>query len=51
MSYPGVKEDRSFNPLVDGIVCMTGYVGNKWWLDNFAPMDAIPMAIYLTAYE
>ncbi|GAQ84231.1 zinc-binding oxidoreductase [Klebsormidium nitens] len=33
-----------------GIVCMTGIVGNKWTLDNFAPMEAIPTASYLTAY-
>jgi NADPH:quinone reductase-like Zn-dependent oxidoreductase len=33
-----------------GIVCMTGIVGNKWSFDNFAPMDAIPTAVCLTAY-
>jgi NADPH:quinone reductase-like Zn-dependent oxidoreductase len=33
-----------------GIVCMTGIVGNKWSFDNFAPMDAIPTAVYLTSY-
>lgn len=33
-----------------GIVCMTGIVGNSWALDNFAPMEAIPTASYLTAY-
>jgi NADPH:quinone reductase-like Zn-dependent oxidoreductase len=33
-----------------GIVCMTGIVGNKWALDNFAPMDAIPTAVCLTCY-
>ena len=25
-----------------GIVCMTGMVGDKWWLDQFSPMDVIP---------
>lgn len=44
-------EDSLRCTRVNGIVCMTGYVGNKWWIDNFVPMDAIPMAIYLTAYE
>ena len=29
---------------------MTGIVGNKWSFDNFAPMDAIPTAVYLTSY-
>jgi NADPH:quinone reductase-like Zn-dependent oxidoreductase len=33
-----------------GIVCMTGIVGNKWSFDQFAPMDAIPTAVYLTVY-
>ena len=31
-----------------GIVCMTGMVGNKWAFDEFAPMDVIPPAVYLT---
>jgi NADPH:quinone reductase-like Zn-dependent oxidoreductase len=34
-----------------GIVCMTGIVGNKWSFDDFAPMDAIPTAVYLTRYS
>lgn len=25
--------------------------GNKWTIDAFAPMDAIPTAVYLTAYS
>jgi NADPH:quinone reductase-like Zn-dependent oxidoreductase len=33
-----------------GIVCMTGIVGNKWSFDDFAPMEAIPSAVYLTSY-
>jgi NADPH:quinone reductase-like Zn-dependent oxidoreductase len=33
-----------------GIVCMTGIVGNKWAFENFAPMEAIPTAVCLTAY-
>jgi NADPH:quinone reductase-like Zn-dependent oxidoreductase len=33
-----------------GIVCMTGIVGNKWSFDEFAPMDVIPSAVYLTVY-
>jgi NADPH:quinone reductase-like Zn-dependent oxidoreductase len=33
-----------------GVVCMTGIVGNKWSFDNFAPMEAIPTAVRLTAY-
>jgi NADPH:quinone reductase-like Zn-dependent oxidoreductase len=34
----------------DGLVCMTGIVGNKWSFDNFAPMDVIPTAVCLTVY-
>ncbi len=33
-----------------GVVCMTGIVGNAWSLRDFAPMDAIPSAVRLTAY-
>jgi NADPH:quinone reductase-like Zn-dependent oxidoreductase len=33
-----------------GIVCMTGIVGNQWSFENFAPMEAIPTAVYLTSY-
>ena len=33
-----------------GTVCMTGIVGNKWSFDQFAPMEAIPTAVYLTVY-
>jgi NADPH:quinone reductase-like Zn-dependent oxidoreductase len=34
-----------------GIVCLTGMVGNKWSLDDFSPMDAIPTAVCLTTYD
>jgi NADPH:quinone reductase-like Zn-dependent oxidoreductase len=33
-----------------GIVCMTGIVGNKWSIDDFSPMEAIPTAVCLTSY-
>jgi NADPH:quinone reductase-like Zn-dependent oxidoreductase len=33
-----------------GIVCMTGIVGNKWSVDEFTPMDAIPTSVCLTSY-
>jgi NADPH:quinone reductase-like Zn-dependent oxidoreductase len=29
---------------------MTGILGGKWELEHFAPMDAIPTAVKLTAY-
>jgi NADPH:quinone reductase-like Zn-dependent oxidoreductase len=34
-----------------GIVCMTGIVGNRWSMKEFAPMEAIPTAVYLTSYS
>jgi NADPH:quinone reductase-like Zn-dependent oxidoreductase len=34
-----------------GIVCLTGIVGNKWSIDDFSPMDAIPTAVSLTTYS
>jgi NADPH:quinone reductase-like Zn-dependent oxidoreductase len=37
-------------PKPGGVVCMTGLVGNHWSIDNFAPMDSIPKAVYLTTY-
>jgi NADPH:quinone reductase-like Zn-dependent oxidoreductase len=33
-----------------GIVCMTGIVGNKWSFDQFTPMDVIPTGVCLTVY-
>lgn len=33
-----------------GVVCMTGIVGNKWAFEDFAPMEAIPTAVCLTTY-
>jgi len=33
-----------------GIVCMTGMVGNKWSIENFEPMEVIPVAVSLTTY-
>jgi NADPH:quinone reductase-like Zn-dependent oxidoreductase len=34
-----------------GLVCMTGIVGNKWSLDDFSPMVAIPTGVGLTSYD
>jgi NADPH:quinone reductase-like Zn-dependent oxidoreductase len=34
-----------------GAVCLTGMVGNKWVLENFEPMAAIPTGVYLTIYD
>jgi NADPH:quinone reductase-like Zn-dependent oxidoreductase len=35
----------------EGIVCMTGIIGNKWSLENFDPMDSIPTAVCLTSFD
>lgn len=34
----------------NGIVCMAGIVGDKWWFEDFSPMSSIPSTIYLTTY-
>jgi len=34
-----------------GIVCMTGMVGDQWSFENFSPMDAIPSTVCLTTYS
>jgi NADPH:quinone reductase-like Zn-dependent oxidoreductase len=39
---------RCANPR--GLVCMTGMVGNKWAIERFSPMDAIPTSVGLTTY-
>jgi NADPH:quinone reductase-like Zn-dependent oxidoreductase len=33
-----------------GIVCMTGMVGNAWEFKSFSPMGAIPTSVCLTSY-
>lgn len=33
-----------------GVVCMTGIVGNEWELHTFSPMQAIPSTVKLTIY-
>ncbi|MBV8486970.1 MAG: zinc-binding dehydrogenase [Planctomycetaceae bacterium] len=40
---------RCANP--SGLVCMTGMVGNKWEIEHFSPMDAIPTSVGLTTYD
>ena len=34
-----------------GIVCMTGIVGNRWSFNQFSPMEAIPSTVCLTSYD
>ena len=34
-----------------GVVCMTGIVGNKWSMDDFSPMAAIGSTTCLTTYN
>ncbi|MFP3552885.1 zinc-binding alcohol dehydrogenase family protein [Paraburkholderia sp. SIMBA_049] len=35
----------------NGIVCMTGIVGNAWTFDDFDPLEAIPSTVKLTVYN
>ena len=46
----GTLEDSLRCAKQGGTVCMTGIVGNKWTLDRFSPMEAIPTAVNLTTY-
>ena len=34
----------------EGIVCMTGILGNEWSIEKFEPMTAIPATVKLTIY-
>jgi NADPH:quinone reductase-like Zn-dependent oxidoreductase len=34
-----------------GTVCMTGMLAEQWSIKDFAPMDYIPAAVYLTVYD
>jgi NADPH:quinone reductase-like Zn-dependent oxidoreductase len=43
-------EDSLLCAKQGGLVCMTGMVGNKWYLEKFAPMGSIPTAVGLTTY-
>lgn len=36
---------------VQGLVCMTGIVGNQWTFEQFSPMEAIPSSVGLTVYS
>jgi len=47
--FDKVLELISTRTLKDS-VCMTGIVRNAWSFDAFAPMEAIPSAVYLTSY-
>ncbi len=35
----------------NGIVCMTGMVGNQWEFERFRPMGSIPTSVKLTTYS
>lgn len=36
--------------MPNGVVCMTGIVGDRWSFPEFSPMEAIPSRVYLTIY-
>ena len=36
--------------MAQGVVCMTGMVGDQWSFRDFSPMGAIPTAVSLTTY-
>ncbi|KAK7438535.1 hypothetical protein CaCOL14_011834 [Colletotrichum acutatum] len=36
---------------IGGTVCMSGIVGNEWTLNNWNPMESIPLGVCLTSYS
>lgn len=34
----------------DGILCMSGILGNEWEMDNFEPLVDIPAGVYFTTF-
>jgi NADPH:quinone reductase-like Zn-dependent oxidoreductase len=47
----GTLQDSLRCARPNGIVCMTGMVGNQWELRDFSPMAAIPTSVCLTTYS
>ena len=44
-------EDSLLCALPQGLVCMTGIVGDEWSFDEFDPMASIPTGVCLTTYS
>ncbi|CAO2648694.1 Nn.00g079610.m01.CDS01 [Neocucurbitaria sp. VM-36] len=44
-------DDSLLCTRLGGTVCMSGIVGDKWTLDNWNPMEAIPTGTCLTSYS
>lgn len=44
-------KDSLASVVQGGIVCMTGMLSEQWSIKDFAPMDYIPAATFLTIYD
>lgn len=44
-------KDSLASVVQGGIVCMTGMLSEQWSIKDFAPMDYIPAATFLTVYD
>ncbi|AZA55224.1 zinc-binding alcohol dehydrogenase family protein [Chryseobacterium sp. G0201] len=44
-------KDSLISVVRGGIVCMTGMLSEQWSIKDFAPMDHIPAATFLTVYD
>jgi NADPH2:quinone reductase len=44
-------KDSLASVVQGGIVCMTGMLSEQWSIKDFAPMDHIPAATFLTVYD
>ena len=48
---PAALRDTFAHTASEGIVCVTGLLGGKWTLDEFDPLEDMPVDGYLTSFH
>ena len=48
---PAALRDTFAHTAEGGIICLTGLLGGKWTLDDFDPLEDLPVNGYLTAFH
>jgi NADPH:quinone reductase-like Zn-dependent oxidoreductase len=48
---PAALRDTFAHTAEGGIICVTGLLGGKWTLDDFDPLEDLPVNGYLTAFH
>ena len=48
---PAALRDTFAHTAPKGIICVTGLLGGKWTLDDFDPLEDMPIDAYLTAFH